>query len=415
MNERVQPSKPRRSLPLLIAVVLGLTPVMSPLVTFAQSAPASYVTVDVTDSGFSPSSVTIAAGGTVAWSNVGTGVHTATQADGQSFGMNSGGLPPYQCALNPADTSLPGCTSGPYFQFSFANPGRYLYTSATNCLFGNAAAGFDCTLATITVVSAAPPSSPVPAPSASPSAAPLPAVAAGAAVNISDTTVSPALVNVTVGGTVTWTNIGANVHTATSLGGGSNQFDTGGISPGQRASFTFGVPGTYIYSSYPDCIAVGDTRGFQCGSFLVVVTNAPPVAAAPNLPPVAGASPVAASTPLPVVAPAANTNITIDDQNGFQPQTLTVKVGQTVTWTNQGMNVHSAVSNYNQGSWYLQPAPAPFDSGGLGNGQQYSFTFTVPGTYNYKSTTELTSTNNTTAPGAAALVYQFNGVIIVGS
>ena len=64
----------------------------------------------------------------------------------------------------------------------------------------------------------------------------------------------------------------------------------------------------------------------------------------------------------------------------FQPSTITVVIGvnNTVVWTNQDSSVpaHTVVNT---------TAPMPFGSGTflINNGQSWSYTFTVAGTYNY--------------------------------
>ncbi len=58
--------------------------------------------------------------------------------------------------------------------------------------------------------------------------------------------------------------------------------------------------------------------------------------------------------------------------NAFSPDNLTVKVGTKVTWTNNESYDHTVASD--DGS---------FDSGNIGQGQSYSFTFTKAGTYSY--------------------------------
>lgn len=61
----------------------------------------------------------------------------------------------------------------------------------------------------------------------------------------------------------------------------------------------------------------------------------------------------------------------IDIQNfSFNPATLTVKMGDTVTWTNNDSANHQIKSD-------------TFNSAPLSNGQTYSFTFKTAGTYNY--------------------------------
>lgn len=54
----------------------------------------------------------------------------------------------------------------------------------------------------------------------------------------------------------------------------------------------------------------------------------------------------------------------------FTPSTLTVKAGDTVTWTNNDSVAHSIKS-------------ATFNSSTLNTGDTFKFTFNTPGTYNY--------------------------------
>jgi plastocyanin len=61
----------------------------------------------------------------------------------------------------------------------------------------------------------------------------------------------------------------------------------------------------------------------------------------------------------------------------FAPAALTVKVGTTVTWTNQDSDAHTVTSQNNGG---------PLASAALSTGQTYSFTFTKAGTYAYLCT-----------------------------
>lgn len=61
----------------------------------------------------------------------------------------------------------------------------------------------------------------------------------------------------------------------------------------------------------------------------------------------------------------------------FSPASLTVKVGTTVTWTNQDTDAHTVTSQNNAG---------PLASQALSTGQTYSYTFTKAGTYSYLCT-----------------------------
>ncbi|MGH2446679.1 MAG: cupredoxin domain-containing protein [Candidatus Limnocylindria bacterium] len=65
----------------------------------------------------------------------------------------------------------------------------------------------------------------------------------------------------------------------------------------------------------------------------------------------------------------------------FTPATLTIMVGDTVTWTNSDPMVHTATST-----------TGAFDSGDLAQGDAYSFTFTEAGTYDYLCTPHPTMT-----------------------
>lgn len=56
----------------------------------------------------------------------------------------------------------------------------------------------------------------------------------------------------------------------------------------------------------------------------------------------------------------------------FNPSTLTVSNGTTVTWINNDNTAHTVTS-----------AQGLFHSGPLNKGQNFTYTFTTPGTYNY--------------------------------
>lgn len=72
-------------------------------------------------------------------------------------------------------------------------------------------------------------------------------------------------------------------------------------------------------------------------------------------------------------APSANPNQVQISGFAFNPGTLTVKVGDTVTWTNMDSATHTVVAD--DGS---------FQSGQLATGSTFQFTFTKAGTFTYK-------------------------------
>lgn len=226
-----------------------------------------------------------------------------------------------------------------------------------------------------------------------------------AAVTITDSGFSPATANVSVGGTVTWTNKGNNVHSAQSTNnpnatqGNPNPapFDSGGLGPGQTFSFVFPQAGVYTYSSYPDCMNNNSTPGFSCTTYLVIV-GTPPVATP------GGGTP---ASPSPITVPVGQTvnqNATVSiSESGFSPAQVTIVAGGSVNFVNHGSNVHTAVSGAiqpgppvlvgNSGP-VLSSTPLPFDTGGLGPGESKLIVFPTIGTYTYSSATDCQNGNN---------------------
>jgi len=65
--------------------------------------------------------------------------------------------------------------------------------------------------------------------------------------------------------------------------------------------------------------------------------------------------------------------VTVDiEDSQYRPATVTVPVGTTVRWTNKDEETHTVSSD-----------TAGFSSTGLDLGEDFSYTFTVPGTYPY--------------------------------
>jgi plastocyanin len=78
--------------------------------------------------------------------------------------------------------------------------------------------------------------------------------------------------------------------------------------------------------------------------------------------------------PAPAIRGAVTHEVTIVDF-AFGPADLTIQVGDTVRWTNQGGTDHTATST---------SGPASFSSPGLATGATFEFTFTVAGVYEYR-------------------------------
>lgn len=103
----------------------------------------------------------------------------------------------------------------------------------------------------------------------------------------------------------------------------------------------------------------------------VVPTAEETTPAPPALEPVVEPSPVLPPQPAAAPAPATSNKLAVAVvDNRFQPNALTIAPGTTVTWTNNGFNIHTLTST-----------DAGFDSGGLVGGASFTFTFDNSGTY----------------------------------
>jgi LPXTG-motif cell wall-anchored protein len=98
---------------------------------------------------------------------------------------------------------------------------------------------------------------------------------------------------------------------------------------------------------------------------------AAPAAPAPEPQLLVDEDPAADKKPKPIAIAAASTGVTISDFQ-FAPASVTVNVGDTVTWTNNGPTPHSATSS-----------AGVFDTGIMDAGQSGSHTFTEAGTFAY--------------------------------
>ena len=93
---------------------------------------------------------------------------------------------------------------------------------------------------------------------------------------------------------------------------------------------------------------------------------------------------------LPDPAKAASNPVVInmaDKAPFYAPEKVAIKVGDTVKWVNGGETVHSvstSVANaQNPKDTSMPKGATAFDSGFIPPGGDYSYTFTVPGTYRY--------------------------------
>jgi plastocyanin len=285
-------------------------------------------TIHIADGALSPKILTIAPGTTVTWVNDEGNRHRMRSTSGPAE-FDSGDLDP-----------------GASFSFTFTLEGTHAYRDERN-KDDTAYQG------TVVVSAAATPAPTPPGATLPPGSTPAPP-AAPPTVQMAGRVFRPATVTIDAGQSVVFLNDDSRDHTATARDG---SFDTGTLAPGQRATRTFGTPGTFSYFCviHPDMVGTIAVRG-AAGS-----TPPPP-------PP-----PTPTPIPAPIQPPQAGGVAVVDYT--YRPATLTVTAGATVTWVNQGTAPHTVTAN--DGS---------FDSGVFYAGARYARTFTVPGTFPYRCT-----------------------------
>jgi len=85
----------------------------------------------------------------------------------------------------------------------------------------------------------------------------------------------------------------------------------------------------------------------------------------------------ALTTQITATAPTGPTALVIIRARAFDPATITIKQGTTVTWKNEDTITHHVVHSPDVSHEKL------FDSGQLSPGQSFSYTFTEKGQYKY--------------------------------
>jgi plastocyanin len=97
--------------------------------------------------------------------------------------------------------------------------------------------------------------------------------------------------------------------------------------------------------------------------------------------PTEAASPAQSSMPemsmSPTSGPAVSTSSVAIKEFAFGPTSITVKIGTTVTWTNEDQDPHTVTS---------QDKSGPLRSATMNNGDAYRYTFTKAGSYSYLCT-----------------------------
>ena len=181
--------------------------------------------------------------------------------------------------------------------------------------------------------------------------------AVGTATVTIDGGLSPKVINVQVGTTVTWQLSDADKHRIRSLSGPVS-FDSGGLAAGGSYSFTFNTVGTVNY---------GDDENKNIDAYMgsVVVSNTPPTTST-TTPPGTTVPGTPSTTPAP-------TTVTVRLANrAYSPSSISVFVGDTVQWTNADKDPHTVTER-----------GFAFDSGTFQPGASWRRTFTTAGTFSY--------------------------------
>jgi plastocyanin len=200
-------------------------------------------------------------------------------------------------------------------------------------------------------------------------------------VRVLDDAFSPGIINVTVGGSVTWNNV-SREHTVTAA---DDSFDSGVIDAGQDFSHTFDAAGTFdylcmIHTDMTGRVVVGGggdgaTGGSSAGASSSGASAAGRARSSTGAPSSGGSSGLPAlgdaSVKAPVTAAAATTTAEVDvSEFAFEPADVTITPGSTVRWTLVGDAPHTVTSE-------------GFDSGMLQPGDSYEQTFNDVGTTDY--------------------------------
>ncbi len=344
----------------------------------AYAQTAGGVVVTITDTSVSPSTVTIGVGQSVTWINQGTKVHAVVTDNGITPTFDSGGLDVGQKFTQqfPVVASLP--YHSPVNATLIADPSNASNTIVTWEYTG-----------TVVVQASAPAVS-----------TPVPTVVAAAVVT------QPAGPCQFVLGFQTLhsldaTDIGDCVENqAYQPNGDAQQHTTKGLLAWRKSdNWTAFTNGYKTWINGPG----GLVSRLNTSRFPWEHDTAPavaPVAAAPVL--VVTPAPIVTVAPSPTPTPVPNNTIIMTD-TAFSPNSLTVKVGTTVTWLNQGQTVHSVGTDAG--------ANPGWDLGGIGPGQSVSYSFNTAGTFTYHSATEQTTFTDST--GTTYITYPLTGKVIV--
>lgn len=324
-------------------VIVSVMLFLAPLAVVGSVEATASATV-VVNSGLSPKALTVQVGTTVTWTLTDGSKHRMRSTSGPSS-FDSGGLDP-----------------GSTYSFTFNALGTVFYRDEENT-------NVDAYNGTIDVVATLPAGG-----GGAGGGTTVPPAPTTTTIALANRAFSPASVSIATGSTVVWNNNDQDPHTVTDRAG---TFASGTFGTGASYRRTFTAAGTFQYfcEIHPSMVGVVSVSDPTTGGTL------PP----PPPPPVV-------TPPPPIPAPTGANSVRIIDF-AFQPATLTVAAGSTVTWSNAGQARHTVAAS--DGS-VISPD--------IASGASYKRTFDVPGTYLYYCDIhpEMKASIAVTGPGGGA-------------
>ena len=197
-----------------------------------------------------------------------------------------------------------------------------------------------------------------------------------ASVGMADRAFRPPSVTIAPGGSVTWTNDDDRPHTVTST---SSSFDSGTMAEGVTWVQSFPEAGTFAYlcAIHPEMTGeVVVAGGEPVGGVTPDPSQAP--GPSPAADPSPAASPASNSAPPPAAGssavPAESELVAEVDVRDFDfaPERVSMAAGTLIRFTNRGQAPHTVTAD-----------DASFDSGLLGAGSTFEWSFRDPGTFRF--------------------------------
>jgi plastocyanin len=177
---------------------------------------------------------------------------------------------------------------------------------------------------------------------------------------------------VVTGTTITWRNTGSTQHTVTADNG---SFDSGMLAPGETFVRTFDDPIALTYKCTPHPWMTATISVGAPGEDPPVAPKPKPkpsVKNKPKPPAVVDSADRDSDEPMTFDAQIVEGSISDPASWGFAPESLTVREGDTVTWTNTGSVQHTVTAR-----------TLTFDSGMLDPGEDFSVTFAAVDTISF--------------------------------